>query len=146
MKKKRAILLFGFITLITLGYLAWCGRAFYLSAPAPDLSEVPAQYRADAFAMIKKHGLTAPEAFDRKLFIGFLAKPYASAPRGMRSMDVTPGPGSGFHLILIVTRGRWHSHGPQADVVITGRRMQWNIEATRGSHIIEKRNLRELSP
>jgi hypothetical protein len=77
MKRKRALLLFGSITLLMLGYVAWCARSMYLSVPVPELLELPEEYRADAKAIVVEHGLTGPDSFRWDDFLKRLATPYA---------------------------------------------------------------------
>jgi hypothetical protein len=76
MKKKRAILLFGSLATLVLGYAAWCARPMYLSVPVPELLELPEDVREDAKAIVVRHGLAGPDSFRWDDFIELLAKPY----------------------------------------------------------------------
>jgi hypothetical protein len=58
MKKSRMLLLFGGLFLMLVGYVAWCGRTFYLRAPLPDLTKVPAEARMLALVEIEAGNLT----------------------------------------------------------------------------------------
>lgn len=76
MKRKRALLLFGSLAVLTLGYVAWCGRCFYLPVPLPDLSEIPEEYHPAAYALLEQRGFTRNEPFSWDLFLSFVARPY----------------------------------------------------------------------
>jgi hypothetical protein len=56
----------------------------YLTVPAPELLELPAELREDAKAIVIERGLTRPDHFDLLAFIRLLAKPY----------DCRTGPGA----------------------------------------------------
>ena len=98
MKKKRALLLFGSLAVLVLGYIAWCARPMYLSVPVPELLELPEDVREDARSVIVKHGLSRPDSFRFREFVGLLAKPY----------DIDPGEiqVAGHSHMLTVTRKR----------------------------------------
>jgi hypothetical protein len=78
MKKSRMLLLFGGLFLMLLGYVAWCGRAFYLRAPMPDLSRVPAEVRALTLAEIEAADLRRPEMLTARRIMELLMHPYKS--------------------------------------------------------------------
>jgi hypothetical protein len=146
MKKKRALLLSGSITLAILGYGAWCGRAFYLSVPVPELIEAPAECRADVQELLEKYQLTRPEPFGWKLFLRFLTKPYNSRPCAIRVEDLTPGPTTGFHLMLLLRRDRCHGWwGPDLSVFVIGRRGKWKIDVNDGPTVVESRSFKPAS-
>ena len=84
MKKKRAILLFGSIAALVLGYVAWCARAFYLSVPVPELLEIPQEYRKDARLAVLDHGFTRPDPFRLEILARHLARPYDCSPKQIR--------------------------------------------------------------
>ena len=76
MKKKRALLLFGSLGVLSLGYIAWCGRSLYLPVPLPDLSEIPEGYRPAAYALLEQRGFTRRESFSWDLLRRLTADPY----------------------------------------------------------------------
>lgn len=140
MKKKRALLLFGSLALLVLGYAAWCGRTFYLHVPAPEMTELPEEYRADARALIEQHGLTAPDPFERKRFLELLGQPYDSAPT-----PVVVGPWTGPEN-LAVTRMRRPFQYTTRQVVFWSTGIGWTAMVTDyvpGSDTIERRRLRK---
>ena len=63
-----------------LGYVAWCGRTFWVVVDSPDLSRIPADQRAAAEAAVEAAGLTKPDPFSPELMVQFLMKPYGTAP------------------------------------------------------------------
>jgi hypothetical protein len=78
MKKSRMLLLFGGLFLMLVGYVAWCGRTFYLRAAVPDLALVPDEVRALALSEIEAADLRRPEKFTMKRLSELLMHPYAS--------------------------------------------------------------------
>jgi hypothetical protein len=62
------------------GYVAWCGRTFYLRAPMPDLSSIPVAAWASATAELEKSKLRSSEAFDWGRLMELLMNPYESDP------------------------------------------------------------------
>lgn len=78
MKKSRMLLLFGGLFLMLVGYVAWCGRTFYLRAPMPDLAKVPAEARTLVLLEIEAGNLRRPEKFRTKRFTELLMHPYES--------------------------------------------------------------------
>lgn len=146
MKKNRALILSGSITLLILGYAAWCGRAFYLSVPVPDLFDAPAECRADVRDLLKKYQLSNPEPFSWQLFLRFLTKPYNSQPCTIRVEDLTPDPATGFQLMLLLRRERCHGWwGPDLSVYVIGRRGKWKIEVNDGPTVVESRSFKPAS-
>jgi hypothetical protein len=142
MKRNRAILLFGSLATLVLGYAAWCGRTFYLSVPVPDLLELPEDYRADARSVIEKHGLTAPERFDRSHFLDLLKHPYASAPK-----PVTVARWSNADNFIVGRPRRYRAEDRQVVFWSTG--IGWTALVTdyvTGSSAIERRPLRKENP
>jgi hypothetical protein len=140
MKKKRALLLFATLALLVGGYAAWCGRIFYLHVPTPEMTELPEEYRADARAFIEQHGLTAPDPFDRKLFLELLTKPYDSAPT-----PVAVGPWTGSEN-LAVTRMRRPFNYTTRQIIFWSTGIGWTamvIDYVPGSEAIERRRLRK---
>lgn len=78
MKKSRMLLLFGGLFLMLVGYVAWCGRTFYLRAPVPDVAVLPAEARALALAEIEAADLRRPEKFSISRFKHVMMHPYES--------------------------------------------------------------------
>lgn len=76
MKKSRMLLLFGGLFLMLVGYVAWCGRTFYLRAPMPDLARVPAEARP--LALLEVERLRRPEKFTMRRLGELLMQPYDS--------------------------------------------------------------------
>jgi hypothetical protein len=72
------LLLFGGLFLMLVGYVAWCGRVFYLRAPMPDLSRVPAEVRALTLAEIEAADLRRPEKLTTRRIMELLMHPYES--------------------------------------------------------------------
>jgi hypothetical protein len=141
MKKKRALLLFGGLAALVLGYAAWCGRTFYLSVPVPELLELPEEYRADARSLIVEHGLAAPDPFDRKRFLELLMHPYESSPRPIRVANW-----SGPHNFMAARPRRFRAKDRQVVFWSTG--IGWTAMVTdyvAGSSAIERRPLRKAA-
>ena len=137
MRKKRALLLFGSLAALVLGYAAWCGRTFYLAAPVPEMLELPEDYRADARSLIEKHGLTASDPFDRSHFLDLLKRPYESSPK---PVVVT---GKAHHFVVARPR-RFRAEDRQVAFWSTG--IGWTALVTDyvvGSDAIERRPLRK---
>lgn len=86
MKKSRMLLLFGGLFLMLVGYVAWCGRTFYLRAPAPDLSVLPAEARALAQSEIESMDMRRPEKFTVGRLTKLLMQPYESDPTPILTM------------------------------------------------------------
>ena len=80
MKKSRMLLLFGGLFLMLVGYVAWCGRTFYLRAPVPDLAHVPEHARFFVVATIEDSGLRTPEKFTISRLVELLQQPYQTTP------------------------------------------------------------------
>lgn len=80
MKRSRAILLFGLMSIVVGGYFAWCARGFYLLAEMPDLSDVPTDALSLVQQEIERSGLRRPEEFDFEMFWDRLGDPYDSQP------------------------------------------------------------------
>ena len=108
MKKKRAILLFGSLIVLLLGYTAWCGRTFYLTVPVPELLELPEQYREDAKSIVIERGLTRPDHFHPMALVRLLAKPYDSSPEKIR----VECPNSSTMWIIRSRRSHWPDDVP----------------------------------
>ena len=139
MRKKRALLLFGGLAALVLGYAAWCGRTFYLAVPAPEMLELPEDYRADARSLIEKHGLTAPDPFERSLFLDLLKRPYESTPKPV----VVAGKA---HHFMAARPRRFRAENRQVVFWSTG--VGWTALVTDyvvGSEAIERRPLRKES-
>jgi hypothetical protein len=127
MKKKRALLLFGSLGVLTLGYVAWCGRSLYLSVPIPELLELPEEHRAEARAIIAERGLDKPDSFEPGSFIKLLSAPYKSEPGEIVVLTTKSGdtyvnrfsPGRRhYRLWAIFSRNRsgaWYLHGCHID-------------------------------
>jgi hypothetical protein len=98
MKKSRMLLLFGGLFLMLVGYGAWCGRTFYLRAPMPDLSNVPAEARAIVRSEIGAADMRRPEEFTMTRFQELLAHPYESDPASIFVETSTQG-------LILVRRG-----------------------------------------
>lgn len=81
MKKSRMLLLFGGLFLMHVGYVAWCGRTFYLRAPMPDLARVPAEARSLALTEIEE--LRRPQRITMKRLSELLMQPYDSEVPGI---------------------------------------------------------------
>jgi hypothetical protein len=142
MKRKRALLLFISLAALVLGYAAWCGRTFYLSMPVPELLELPEDFRADARSLIGKHGLTAPERFDRRHFRDLLMHPYDSAPK-----PVTVARWSGSNNFIASRPRRYRAEDRQVVFWSTG--IGWTalvMDYVTGSSAIERRPLRKENP
>ena len=113
MKKSRMLLLFGGLLLMLVGYLAWCGRTFYLNPPMPDLSRVPIEARELARAGIQESSLFRPERLSFNRLGEVLANPYESEPLPIRA-EWEPGniffikrSGAPQRLVLMRIRKRW---------------------------------------
>ncbi|MCW1916287.1 hypothetical protein OJ996_22045 [Luteolibacter sp. GHJ8] len=140
MKKKRALLLFATLALLVGGYAAWCGRIFYLHVPTPEMTELPEEYRADARALIKQHGLTDPEPFETKRFLELLAQPYDSDPE-----PVIIGPWTGPENVS-ASRMRVPFRYTNRQIVFWSTGIGWTAMVTDyvpGSETIERRRLRK---
>ncbi|MCW1915657.1 hypothetical protein OJ996_18875 [Luteolibacter sp. GHJ8] len=132
MKRKRALLFFGGITLLLLGYVAWCGRSMYLSVPVPELTQLPPELREDAREIIVARGLTRPDRFDLKILGKLLANPYQTQPGPFVVTQAFGGK-------LVVMRGRI-SHYPQEDNVYFTQQVDvWLVDPAR--HELNPRQL-----
>lgn len=78
MKKSRMLLLFGGLFLMLFGYVAWCGRTFYLRAPMPDLAQVPVEARTLVLDGIEEGNLRSSEKLTTRRFKKVLMSPYES--------------------------------------------------------------------
>ena len=137
MRKKRALFLFGGLAALVLGYAAWCGRTFYLAVPVPEMLELPEDYRADARSLIEEHRLTAPDLFDRSLFLDLLKRPYESTPKPVVVS------GKAHHFVAARPR-RFRAEDRQVAFWSTG--IDWTALVTDcvvGSKAIERRPLRK---
>ncbi len=142
MRRKRALLLFGSLAALVLGYAAWCGRTFYLSVPVPALLELPEEYRADARALIEEHGLSAPDPFDRSRFRDLLMRPYESTPQ-----PILVAQWSNADNFKASRQRRFRSKDRQ--VVFWNTGIGWTAMVTDyvvGSSAIERRPLRKKNP
>ena len=72
------LLLFGGLFLMLLGYVAWCGRTFYLRAPLPDLAQVPVEARTLVLEGIEEGNLRRPEKLTTSRVKKVLMSPYES--------------------------------------------------------------------
>lgn len=141
MKKKRAILLFGSIAVLMLGYGAWCGRSMYLSVPLPELVELPEEVREDARSLIVAHGMTRPDPFDVSGFVRLLAQPYDSAPQKW-SVGIRAG-----SSIVIYSRRRLNYRPKEHPAIFTFTRGGWYYEGLTGDNTGESpRFLKKTSP
>jgi hypothetical protein len=80
MKRSRAIVLFGTMTLLIIGYVTWCWRTFLMGVDAAALTMFPEDYRPTALAEIEKSGILEPEVFQWGRAKELLMKPYDSSP------------------------------------------------------------------
>ncbi len=85
------LLLFGVLSAMVAGYVAWCSRTFYLRAPLPDLSLWSEEFRSVASSEIEAEGLRNPEKFRFKRFVELLTKPYDSAPSRILTIPTKGG-------------------------------------------------------
>ena len=139
MKKKRALLLFGSLAALVLGYVAWCARPMYLSVPVPELLEIPEKHRADVRSLLVKHGLTGPDSFDRDAFFELLSRPYDSEPTGI----MIDGHVDGDEGMLIAFRKRrfYHMDDPDITFLVSAGNWRVKVEDAKTYLVIEERAL-----
>lgn len=63
-------------TLVLVGYVAWCGRTFYLP-PRMDTTGLPPEVAAAIPALAEKEGMLEAEKFRMDRFLYHLSHPYA---------------------------------------------------------------------
>lgn len=80
MTKRRAAQFFGGLTIVIIGYVAWCSREMYLPVGMPDLGDVPADALPFVLQEIERTGFTKAEKFDFKTFLYRLSDPLDSHP------------------------------------------------------------------
>jgi hypothetical protein len=80
MKRSKAILLFVVLTSLPLAYVGWCWRTFVIGVPAPDLLELPDEYRPSAVQELHTAGLLGPERFQWRRAFELLRNPYETSP------------------------------------------------------------------
>jgi len=113
MKKSRMLLLFGGLFLMLVGYVAWCGRTFYLRPQMPDLSRLPVEAQELARLGIAEAGFLRPERLSFNRFKWLIARPYESGPAlisieprfDVRVVVIYRSDGPG--LMLTKNRGGW---------------------------------------
>lgn len=118
MRKRPAILLFGGLAVVPVGYVAWCSREFYLRADMPYLLDLPEDVRPIAEQAVEDSGLRKPQEFDFETFLYRLSDPYDPHPTrtqvslidrhlmGFRSDRIKPS------FCLKEENGRWVAKDP----------------------------------
>lgn len=76
MRKGRALQFFGGLTVVVIGYVAWCSREMYLPERMPDLSDVPEDALPLVLQEISNTGLRKPVKSDFKTFLYRLSNPF----------------------------------------------------------------------
>ena len=78
MKKRTAWICCISVTLVVGGYVAWCGRRFYLPARFDNFHELPPEVAAMLPPLLESRGMTAPARFRADDLLYFLSHPYRS--------------------------------------------------------------------
>lgn len=68
-------------TLMMVGYVAWCGRSFYLEAAALDTTGFPPEVAATAPRLVEELGMRKPYDFERHDLLVYLKSPHKSLGR-----------------------------------------------------------------
>lgn len=76
MKRSSAIVLFGSLSLMIIGYLSWCCRPFYIRPNLEFAPTVPDDARDAVNAWVKDSGGYGPEDFTLSRLIANLIYPY----------------------------------------------------------------------
>jgi len=131
-KKKHAVVFFGFITVSALAYAVWCGRAMFFHAAPPAFPGMPGNFHAEANALVSKHGLTQPWTFHRTIYFFYLCNPYKSSSNELRVM-APPGGDR-------ITVARYPGLMPNIDTIIEFRNWSGTWTATVTSEQDPSRN------
>lgn len=78
MRKRNAWLCCISAALVVGGYVAWCGRSFYLPARFLDLHELPPELAAMLPPLLESRGMMAPARFRVEDLFHLLCHPYQS--------------------------------------------------------------------
>ena len=81
MKRGRARLLFAILTLMVVGYAAWCGRLFYLSPKLIYPSDMPGSFQQLARDWHQANDLPKPEPWSWQRFSAELRYPFRAPAR-----------------------------------------------------------------
>lgn len=77
MKRRNAIILFGSLVLLCAGYMAWCGRCFYMKPKLGFPSGVPADVREQFEHWYGHNDILRPEPFAWDAFRHMLMHPWS---------------------------------------------------------------------
>lgn len=78
MRRRTAGLLVTGAVLLVGGYVAWCGRTFYLEARLLESWKLPPEVVAMLPPLLETEGLTVPEEFGMHQLADHLCRPYQS--------------------------------------------------------------------
>ncbi|RYD23798.1 MAG: hypothetical protein EOP88_02825 [Verrucomicrobiaceae bacterium] len=81
MTRRTAAIIATGVSLLVGGYVAWCGRSFYLKPRMVCPEWMPAEVMAMLPEAAVKEGLMVPEEFDTGRLLGYLGNPYQAAGR-----------------------------------------------------------------
>ena len=105
MRRKRAILLFGSLTLSILAYCTWCGRCFYLNPPLELQEGMPKGIASACRDWRSSSDQIQPIDFSWKVFGERLMKPF-SDPATVRIIW-SPGPqGEKIYLLFLTSHSK----------------------------------------
>ena len=101
MRKRTAWLCCISATLVVAGYVAWCGRSFYVEARLPDTTTLPPEVNAMLSPLLDAGEMRRPEAFVPREMIRYLCLPHESKdPAEIRVHEISPD-------LLSVVRHSW---------------------------------------
>ena len=116
MRKRTAWICCISAALVVGGYVAWCGRSYYLPARFPDFHELPPEVAAMLPPLLESRGMMVPARFRVDDFSYFLSHPYQSRgaveihhlPLGSNAMAIYRDKPDGIPQFAIVRQdGKW---------------------------------------
>lgn len=91
MKRRTTWISFISATLVVAGYVAWCGRSFYLDARIPDAGKLPPEVNAMLPPLLEDTEIARPEAFVPLEMIRYLCLPHESRGAAeIRIREISP--------------------------------------------------------
>jgi hypothetical protein len=141
-RRRRAFLVFGSLTLLLAGYAGWCTHWMWMDARVPELLEIPAEYREDAKTAVAEQGLTRrePIRFSWKWLWLSLVNPYET-PKWRPAVQVFPEKPQGTGARVLSVRG--HDRERDAEILFHRELDGWSMVTTKRNGDVSVRMLKE---